>query len=143
MSKDKDKNKAVAKWTPEPWHVGEYGGSIEATWNTGQKVQVGILSATHWTGANAQEKRNDARMREETKHNAARIVAAVNFCAGHADLDECELVPKGTLAALREFARGHIDVSRSAVIYGYPRTEAMLDSARSILSRAAAQKGGE
>jgi hypothetical protein len=72
--------------TPGPYRVG-YGGSILATWDTGEIVQIALMSPTHWTGihnpqgpkeieADLRERRNEKRIHEETEHNAYLLAAS-------------------------------------------------------------------
>lgn len=83
-TQDKGQNKgqepAETKWTPEPWKRVNmhYEGAGGAT------VQLEPVGSIYDQG------------RDE-----ARMLACVNKLAGHADLDAVEIVPKGTIEALR------------------------------------------
>ena len=63
------------KHTLEPWY--ETDGAISAKWETGEEVQVALISGSRWSQP---DEGKNKRMREESKANLSRIIACVNGC---------------------------------------------------------------
>ena len=75
------------KHTPGPWEF--EGNSLQGRWESGERVQIASLNTSHWStdplhdDVEANRKLN-ARMRVESKTNAALIAAAPEL------LDACK-----------------------------------------------------
>ncbi|KKK72907.1 hypothetical protein LCGC14_2899170 [marine sediment metagenome] len=63
------------KHTLEPWY--ETDGAISAKWETGEEVQVALMSGSRWSQP---DESKNKRMREESKANLSRVIACVNGC---------------------------------------------------------------
>lgn len=102
---------AAQAWTKEPWiDDKDFAGRIVGT--CAGKLTSFDVALT------------DGMTRSEQQANSARIVSCVNKLAGHVDLEQVEICPKGTLEALRDA------VNRQSF------TNANLIAARSILTKA-------
>ena len=71
------------KWTKEPWHLAEDGKTILAE---DDSLALGGIGMT----------------REQLHETRKRVVKAINLLAGHPDLAQCEIAPRGTIEALRK-----------------------------------------
>ena len=69
-------------FTPGPWVAKD--ASIRATWDTGETVQVALLTTTHWSYPDKES--CNKRMRAETEANARLIAAAPDLLAALDDL---------------------------------------------------------
>ena len=109
-----------AQATKRPWKVDE-DGAICATWENGMDVQIAITAHTHWTADHDGGKGRvyTQRIVQETKANAALIVAAVNERDG--------LLAQNR--AMREALRDILDDPQSDC------RKSLADNARTILAQ--------